>query len=237
MFFTYSVSTICSHFNHTCSGTVFIFKKSIQVSLPQTCLTPSVRSVPCSSQAFPSVSKWTQIFQGRLCYLRKQLVNSEGFSPGIQHRKINHTLPRVKNQPNPLHPRTLKKGGWEMNSLQTFCSLGLVSWPFHSEEEALPSWGLGTLGVAAPLASGTIPALASPAAPVASAQSGTSGTAAWGTNTCRFPRQLLLGANCQACLPWLCKHPQGLPLKQGRAAQSCLTCSSPSCGEVVAEGM
>lgn len=49
------------------------------------------------------------------------------------------------------------------------------------------------------------------AAPVAPAQSRTSDTGAWGTNTCRFPRQLLLGAVCQACLPWLGKHSQGLP--------------------------
>lgn len=45
------------------------FLQSIQVSLPQTCLMPSVGSVPGSSQAIPGVYKWTQIFQGRLCYL------------------------------------------------------------------------------------------------------------------------------------------------------------------------
>lgn len=126
-----------------------------------------------------------------------------------------------------------------MNSLQTFCGSGLGSWPFHSGEEALPSWGLGTLNVAAAVAqvqrwchSNT----------TASAQSRTSGTGAWGTNSCRVPRQLLLGAICQAYLPWLCKHTgvstktgQGFPQKQDRASQSCLTCSSP--GEIAAEGM
>lgn len=99
LFFTYSVSTICSHFNHTCSSTVFVFKTSMQVSLPQPCLMPSVRGVPCSSQTFPGVYKWTQIFQGGLCYLWKQLVNSGGSSPGTQHHKRNHILPGVKNQP------------------------------------------------------------------------------------------------------------------------------------------
>lgn len=74
--------------------------------MPQICLMPSVRSVPCSSQAFPSTYKWTQTFQGRLCYLWKQLVNSEGFSPGIQHRKINH---RGKN---PTHTEKRGLGRW-----------------------------------------------------------------------------------------------------------------------------
>lgn len=68
----------------------------------------------------------------------------------MHHHKINHTLPGEKSQPNPPYPATLKKEAGEMSSLQTFCSLGLVSWPFHSGEGALPSWGLGAFSVAAP---------------------------------------------------------------------------------------
>lgn len=59
--FTYSVSTICSHFNHTCSGTVFIFKTSIQVSLSQTCVMPPVRSVPRSSQVFIKGHRYSRV--------------------------------------------------------------------------------------------------------------------------------------------------------------------------------
>lgn len=88
---------------------------------------------------------------------------------------------RGENQPSP----PWKKGAGEMNSLQTLCSLGLVSWPFHSGEEALPRQGLGTLSVAAqcqwPKSSAGVTA-----APVASAPSRTPGRGAWDTNTCRF---------------------------------------------------
>lgn len=93
-----------------------------------------------------------------------------------------------------------------MNSLQTFCSLRLVSWPFHSGEGALPSWGLGTLSVAAPAARGQRWCHGST---TASAQSRTPGPGAWGTNACRVPRQLLLGAVCQACLPWCANTHRG----------------------------
>lgn len=72
-----------------------------------------------------------------------------------------------------------------MNSLQTFCSLGLVSWPFHSGEEALPPWGLGTPSVAAQCQWHECSAGVT-AAPVASAQSSTPGCGAWDTDTCRF---------------------------------------------------
>lgn len=97
-----------------------------------------------------------------------------------------------------------------MNSLQPFCSLRLVSWPFHSGEEALPSWGLGTL---------------SAAAPVAQVQHWCHGRTS-GLSTEQDIRQVLL-----------CKLSQGLPQNQDRAAQSCLTCSTPSRGEIPAEGM
>lgn len=122
-----------------------------------------------------------------------------------------NTTPQDKSHPSwgkakPTHPpHTLKKGAGEMNSLQPFCRLGLVPLPFHSGEGALPSWGLGTLSVAAPVAQVQL----------------VSGQQQWprhraehqapepGTQTpAGVPRQLLLGG---VCLPCCCRHSQGHP--------------------------
>lgn len=101
--------------------------------------------MPCFFPAM-CIYRWTQIFQGRLCYSWKYLlVKSEGFPPRILDHEINYVLPGRKKKETKTHPTTPNKGLGKWISLWMFFSVEVVFLPFHSEKGAWPSWGAGIL--------------------------------------------------------------------------------------------
>lgn len=77
--------------------------------------------MPCFFPAM-CVYKWTQIFQGRLCYPWKYLlVKPEGFPPRILDHEINYVLP-VRKKKKPKHTPPPQIRVWE-NEFHCGCSL------------------------------------------------------------------------------------------------------------------
>lgn len=181
---------------------------------------PYIRSMPCFFQAV-CVHRWTQIFQGRLCYPWKHLVNSEGFSPRILEREINHVLPGEKKQTKKHTHTHWKKGSGKRISLQTYFSLEVggffvfllftvgrmycppgaqVSWVLQKQSSVL--WMQRTKSSATSHGRTSVCNTAWDQTVISCTQI-----------FAGFNRQIILDGIWQAFLTCMCKHVQGLPCK------------------------